>query len=49
MEPAPGRRLLAGRDDDVWVVEIVDVREDLIHFKLIERGRIDIPSRRAAG
>lgn len=49
VEATPGSRLLAGRDDDVWVVEIVDVRDDLIRFKLIERARIDTPSRHAAG
>lgn len=49
VDPTPGTRLVAGRDDDVWLVQIVEVSDDVIRFKLLERARVDTPDQRAAG
>jgi hypothetical protein len=39
LEPTPGARLLAGNNDDVWVIEVLEVTDDLIRFKLVEPAR----------
>lgn len=46
---SPELRVIAGSDDERWTVEIIDVRDDLVRFKLVERVPVREDAHNQAG